>query len=73
MLGGFCLGLLEGVDTAVVVHEPDHVSRHAVSHVHEPLVAPLGERHLPRQVEEVRVAPADEAEVQGHAGIVADK
>ena len=63
--------LLERVDRVVVAREPDHVAADAAEELHEPLVIPVLERLLPREVEEVGMpGPSDELQARGHASSV---
>ena len=58
--------LLQGVEVGAVGHEPDHVARDAPDRRHEAVGVPLGERLLPGEVDERRVAgPGGEAEAHG--------
>src|SRR5262249_31063662 len=60
-LRGLRWHLLKRVDRGAVVHEHHLVPRQAARHVHEPrrVVAPQLERHLPRQLQEIRMTGAD--------------
>ena len=44
---------LECVDPLVEAHEAHDVTADAVRHLHETRMVPFGQRHIPRQIEEV--------------------